>query len=502
VTRPYRWFTTEPDAYGRRAVWIAWVVAMVGAAAVYAGKADDGGSAFIRWRHQVVDFWRGANIWDKYYFPNPPIFPITLTPFMWLPEVPGALAWFTFKVGLTTVAILLCFRMVNASGKTLPSYVQGLALILSFRPILSDLHHGNNNLLIMSLVVFSLYAWRKGYDVLAGLILALAITYKVTPALFVPYFMYKRSWRTVGATAIGIGLFLLIVPSAVMGPGFNGQCLAMWWHRILSPFVAGDVVSVQEVNQSMVGTLMRLLTPAKGVDDHGYGGTHYVGNLVALTPRTAVLIVKGVSLLFIGLLAFCCRTQANRRDDARLMGEFSLVVLVMLFVSERSWKHHFVTLLLPYTYLAYRALVPPTTKAVRFGIGAALFASALLIATTSAEVGGLVTIHQVSARGAPSARPGRSERVARATRGPDPASTAARNGPREPVRRVTGIKGHKVAQFYGMFFWSGLVLFIATAWRVRADAKFAVDPAEPTTREVPAPHWVQVRDAADRLELI
>ena len=26
----------------------------------------------------------------------------------------------------------------------------------------------------------------------------------------------------------------------------------------------------------------------------------------------------------------------------------------MLFVSERSWKHHYVTLLLPYTYLVYR----------------------------------------------------------------------------------------------------------------------------------------------------
>ena len=101
MTRPYRWFTTEPDAYGRRAVWITWVVAMVGAAAVYAGKADDGGSAFIRWRHQVVDFWQGANIWDKYYFPNPPIFPITLTPFMWLPEVPGALAWLARSFGAT-----------------------------------------------------------------------------------------------------------------------------------------------------------------------------------------------------------------------------------------------------------------------------------------------------------------------------------------------------------------------------------------------------------------
>jgi hypothetical protein len=375
--------------------------------------------------------------------------------------------------------------MVNASRKILPFYAQGLILLLSFRPILSDLHHGNNNLLILSLVVFCLYAWRKGYDILAGLLLALAITYKVTPALFVPYFLYKKSWRTVVATGLGIGLFLLIVPSIVLGPGFNGQCLSMWWHRILSPYVAGDVVSVQEVNQSMVGTLTRLFTAAKAMDDHGYGGTHYRGNLLALSPETAALLVKAISVGFVALLAVFCRTKTQRRDDARLMGEFALVVLVMLFVSERSWKHHFVTLLLPYTYVVYRALVAPATKAVRFGLCSALFFSALLIATTSAEVGGLVTFRQPAS---PSSTTARLESAPKAAIG-QVAGDA--NRPRVRVR-IERIKGHKVAQFYGMFFWSGLILFIAAAWRLRADGRFTIDPAEigdPNERDPPAPHW-------------
>jgi hypothetical protein len=489
VTRDYRWFAAEPDTHGRRAIWIAWFVTLVGAAAVYAGKADDGKSAFIRWRHQVIDFWQGVNIWDKYYFPNPPIFPITLTPFMWLPEVPGAVAWFAFKAALTTAAILLCFRMVNASRQVLPFYAQGLILLLSFRPILSDLHHGNNNLLILSLVVFCLYAWRKGYDVLAGLLLALAITYKVTPALFIPYFLYKKSWRTVAATGLGIGLFLLIVPSIVLGPGFNGQCLSMWWHRILSPYVAGDVVSVQEVNQSMVGTLTRLLTAAKVMDDHGYGGTHYRGNLLSLSPETAALLVKAISVGFVALLAVFCRTKTDRRDDARLMGEFALVVLVMLFVSERSWKHHFVTLLLPYAYVVYRAVVAPATKAVRLGLCSALFLSALLIATTSAEVGGLVTFRQ------PALPTSTTARVEKAEAGAVGSGGDATSRPRDR-RRIERIKGHKVAQFYGMFFWSGLILFIATAWRVRADGRFAVDPAENgdlRERDVPRPYYWKAR---------
>ena len=82
---------------------------------------------------------------------------------------------------------------------------RSLVLLLTLRPILGDLHHGNNNLLILFLIVAMFYAWRRGYDIGAGLLLALATSYKVTPALFFVYFAYKRSWRTVGWGVAGHG---------------------------------------------------------------------------------------------------------------------------------------------------------------------------------------------------------------------------------------------------------------------------------------------------------
>src|SRR3954447_7617288 len=341
------------DRHFRRAVWITTICVVFGAGVVYAGKAADDRSAFIRWRHQVLQFWGGENIYDSMMFPNPPIMPLTLLPFMLLPPVAGALCWFALKAALTALSVWFCFRMARPPGaRSLPSYVQAIILLLSFRPILSDLHHGNNNLVILFLVVASLYAWRKGYDVLAGLVLALAISYKVTPALFVPYFVYKRSWRTVGATFLGMGVFLLIVPSLIIGPQFNGECLAMWWRRMISPFLTKGEGSPQEINQSMVGVLTRLLTETK-LGTNRYD-VHLDLNLVAWPRPLVGLLLKALSVGLVGLLAFLCRTRAARRDDPRLLGEFTLIVLTMLFVSERSWKHHYVTLLLPYTYLTYR----------------------------------------------------------------------------------------------------------------------------------------------------
>ena len=80
---------------------------------------------------------------------------------MALPTVAGAMCWFAIKVALTTAALVMCFRIVQPTDGALPPMFRSLVLLLSLRPILGDLHHGNNNLLILFLIVAMLYAWRE-----------------------------------------------------------------------------------------------------------------------------------------------------------------------------------------------------------------------------------------------------------------------------------------------------------------------------------------------------
>jgi hypothetical protein len=389
-------------------------------AAFYYEKAADHRSAFVRWRPQVLQFWAGVNIYDKMIFPNPPIMPITLYPLMTLPTVTGAMCWFAIKVLLTTATLIMLFQIARPPGRPYPPMFRSLVLLLSLRPILGDLHHGNNNLLILFLVVAMYYAWRRGLDLGSGLLLGLATSYKVTPALFFVYFAYKRSWRTVGWGLLGLGIFLLIVPSAVIGPEFNGECLGMWWHRMVTPFVVKGNASPQEINQSIPGVLMRLLTyvtPGNGRYD-----THLDLHLTSLPPWMVNYLIKGVALFLLGMLATLCRTKTTDRRDPRLLGEFALVVLTMLFVSERSWKHHYVTVLLPYSYLVsefFSSRIGPRSRMLLVGSWAVSFA---LMAATSTEVGGIFYEGQ----------------------------------------------GHEIAQGYGFFLWAGVVLYAMVAWRVWA----------------------------------
>jgi alpha-1,2-mannosyltransferase len=442
---------SEPNEHGRVSrlsdwfLWLLWATIILIAAAFYYEKAADHRSAFVRWRPQVLQFWSGVNIYDKMIFPNPPIMPITLHPLMVLPTVVGAMCWFAIKVLLTTAALIMCFKIVRPPGASFPPMFRSLILLLSLRPILGDLHHGNNNLVILFLIVAMFYAWRRGHDIGSGLLLGLATSYKVTPALFFLYFAYKRQWRTVGWGLLGLGIFLLIVPSMVIGTQFNGECFGMWWNRMVTPFVIKGATSSQEANQSMFGVFSLLLTylsPGQGRYD-----PHLVLNVASLPPWLVSYLIKGAALFLVGMLGILCRTKTTDRRDPRLLGEIALVVLTMLFVSERSWKHHYVTVLLPYSYLVYEffsSRVGPRGRALLVGSWALSF---VLMAAASPDLGGLIAD-----------------------------------------------QGHEIAQGYGSFLWAGVVLYAMVAWRVwsrRGEASAPASPAD-SGSSIHRPHFTAV----------
>src|SRR5262249_41636819 len=173
----------------------------VGLSIQYGTKALDARStsrsAFERWRNQILELDHGTDIYQSFNYPNPPIMALLLYPLALLPPPWGALCWFYLKVGMALAAVVLVFRLVETPGRPFPPWAKALTIFLSLRPVMGDLSHGNINLFILFLVVAALYAFRRGRDLSAGVLLALSIACKVTPALFVPYFVWKRAWKTV-----------------------------------------------------------------------------------------------------------------------------------------------------------------------------------------------------------------------------------------------------------------------------------------------------------------
>jgi hypothetical protein len=279
------------------------------------------------------------------------------------------------------------FQFVAETGRPFPLWAKCMTVLLALRPIMSDLHHGNVNLFILFLVVAALTAYHRQRDLLAGVVLGLAIACKVTPALFVPYFVWKRSWKTLAGCAAGLVLFLCpgLVPAALMGWERNEHHLVSWYYDMVYPFVVEGKVTSEHHNQSLPGLAARLLTHSPSFStyvNNQYTPTHY-DNLLDLDPSQARLLVKGCMGLFALLVVWTCRTPTTPRDNWRLSAEFAIVLLGMLMFSERTWKHHCVTLIVPFAVICYYLAACAPSKGLRAYLVGSLAFAMLLIATTS-----------------------------------------------------------------------------------------------------------------------
>lgn len=373
----------------RRVNWQRWllpaVLVVFSAVSVqYTLKALQHRSAFVRWREQILQLESGR-IYERFNYPNPPIMALILRPLAELPPVAGALLWFYAKAFMAVCAFAMTFRMLERDGAAFPLWAKGLAVLLCMRPLIGDLQHGNVNILILFLVMGALHAYSCQCDFLCGVLLALAISCKVTPLLFLPYFLWKRQWRVLIGSAIGLVLFLLLIPGLFLGFRENLDQLAGWSRTMLLPFVKDGFVTTEHHNQSLPGVIYRLVTHSPSFVNYPNGTwtpAEY-HNLADIGTIAAKWIVRAGQIFFALLVVLTCRTRMTPRGGWRQGAEYSLILVGMLIFSERTWKHHCVTLMLPFAVLAYYMANEVHSRQVRGILGVVLAAVIGLMLTAS-----------------------------------------------------------------------------------------------------------------------
>ncbi|MBY0589374.1 DUF1571 domain-containing protein [bacterium] len=304
--------------------------------AYYVGIKGSGRSAINRWKPQVVSLWQGEDIYLRYGFPTPPIMVILLTPFCLLPGSATMIAWFAFKASLVTWVFLATARVVDRWRAPLPMGALLAALAFSARPVMGDLLHGNVNLWVLFLVMAGMLFFLRGWDLPAGLMLSLAVACKLTPALVVIYFAWKRQFVLVGYSLMGLLLWWWLVPSMFLGFDRNTALLDHWADYMVRPYVSRGAVETLQTNQSGVALLHRMFSQDLG--DEGLTDSTSVD--AGTASVSAKLFVAGMLLL----VGWSCRTTWSTRLSPAWWHELGIVLLAMLLISERSWKHHFVWL--------------------------------------------------------------------------------------------------------------------------------------------------------------
>jgi hypothetical protein len=363
--------------------------------------------ALLRWSKQIQAMEDGENIHETKQYPNPPIMMQMLWPFSELDEkispLAAVLSWFLVKVVLAFFCFYWTWRLLELDSSSLSQWPiavgSGLTLILSIRPFMGDLTHGNVNILICFLVIASVYLYAKKYDYFSGVVIALAIACKVTPALFVVYYAWKRSWKVLIGTGVGLGLFFFVVPALIFafhqgsfseGWDQNWQALNSWVKTMILPYLRDGTITSEHHNQSLPGLLARLLSESPSFSRYindVYTPMAY-HNWLALDKLTIKRIVQLCQFLFLGLIIYTCRTQPLSPDAPRtgwrFTSEYALIALGMLLFSERTWKHHCTPLVLPYAVLIYIGVTHSFPKMMRrVSLGSALLAFSFTLLTST-----------------------------------------------------------------------------------------------------------------------
>ncbi len=353
----------KPESKFKMLLWAGFLLMFLVAGIKVFDKALEDRTAFLRWTQHSQTLLEGKTVYgdEGGRYPNLPMMLMILMPFHALGPIGGSLAWLIFKSAIVVFIFRSVVTVARNHGPPLPDWALFVLLLLSARVFISDLTHGNVNLIIGGLIVCAMLCAYYQKDFLSGLSIGLATVLKVTPALFIPYFLYKRKWLSAAGSFVGIIVFCWIVPGLFLGFEFNHQLVLQWYKQMIHPFITGMPVGymqTQYINQSFTGLFYRLLSDCTAIAaEPGEGLKALKINLFSLDQQTVSLIVKAASLGIVAALAWFCRTPQNKPRHLGNLGEFAMVFLAMLFLSERSWKHHYILLILSHGFLLYYLLV-------------------------------------------------------------------------------------------------------------------------------------------------
>ena len=249
------------------------------------------------------------------------------------------------------VTLGLLFRMARVHFERLNTAsltVGALTILLAFQFVLQDLDDGGPHLILLLMLTAGIYAASRQRDVAAGLWFGLAIALKITPALFVLFFLWKRRWRLAGCTVVA-ALIWIVLPATWMGP-------SNWWNH-QTEWAANAGLSLtdrhtgiaeeneQRVrNQSLRPSLMRYLVnypenhPVRR-DDPGFTP------ILNMPPRVAQLVVLIATVGLMGFFAWVTRKPWHGPTDPDWLRKCAAMFILVLLLSPITWQQHLVWLI-------------------------------------------------------------------------------------------------------------------------------------------------------------
>lgn len=367
--------TSKPKRTGiKPAAFIAINVAVLIAGIYFAGRSGTDpevyGNDFNVYYHAAREVVAGRGPyqhslgeWTPYIYP--PLLAELLVPLAVLPLPIAAYIWFLINAASVVVAVWMSVRLI-AERKAPRWIIAACAVVIVFRFVLDNFNLGQVNAIVTALAVAHVFLYARGKKVWSAFALVIAISIKLTPAVFLLYHIAKMRLRfAVACVALLAAVTALsFLPMGSAAPG------AVREFAIRSLKNEQGYNLADPGNQSLRGALARLTAS----DSHD-----------AYRDGESRTVVNGSTVIFsIVLLAAAVFGATRSRDELFAVAPFFCCAVLL---SPLSWKAHFITLVPPLVGLSDAML--NTSRTRRSLIATTLVAAFALFNLTSPRVIGL-----------------------------------------------------------------------------------------------------------------
>ncbi|CUS38311.1 glycosyltransferase family 87 protein [Candidatus Nitrospira nitrificans] len=286
-----------------------------------------------------------ANDYCYMYLPTTGIY---FSPLLILNRNPSLALRYAVAVGCLVITVMLFHRMLcgRSDMNVWSRLVVGIgAGLLTLQFILNDLDDGGPHLILLGILAGGIYAIWVGRERLGAALVGFGIVLKITPALFVLLFLWKRQWRVASYTMLATILWVLL-PVLYMGP-------TSWWEHH-TEWTRNAVLSVldrqaegrqenelQKANLSLRHTMLRYLVT--------YPPTHRLRQVdpgyqpVLDLPSPVANGIFGVAALsLLGVFAWSSRRAFQGPGDPTWARDCAGTLVLALLFSPITWDQHLV----------------------------------------------------------------------------------------------------------------------------------------------------------------
>lgn len=304
-------------------------------------------SDFDRWMLMTPRFLHDRVDYVNDDLPTPPLSLIVFAPFAAMTRPHAQFAWVLVKFPLACLVFTLAAAMVARAGVELSAEAVALIVAGWWLAVAVDMQEGQTNFLALTPLAAGLFVAQRenrASHVAAGALIALGAAMKVTPIIFVAYFLWKRRWTIVASALVCLAIWSLVVPAIAFGWHQNLRWFEQWTRIMIVPYVAQGKV-VYATSQSMGSFALRFLTDTPAFDSRYDSASHFI-NVLSLSNEAARWIVRA-AMIAIGTAGLVLTwPRLPSLASQRYVVEIGAVAAFMLWFSERSWVHHYVSFIL------------------------------------------------------------------------------------------------------------------------------------------------------------